>query len=167
MPEWDVLFTDPGHVGFVDPQTGEHWRISLKREEASALGSLLMRMTSELERENRLASREPDSPEKAERLQELALRFVSSQERRWVIWAFDRGPQGRPVASAETDREAVRLARAQLQVQASPIAPAIQVPFREGGGWWVDWPVWEARWAREAREQQAATAQQVVCQKGG
>ncbi len=50
VPEWDVLFTDPGHVGFVDPQTGEHWRISLKREEASALGSLLMRMTSELEK---------------------------------------------------------------------------------------------------------------------
>lgn len=47
-PEWDVLFTDPGHVGFVDPQTGEHWRISLQGEEASALGSLLMRMTSEL-----------------------------------------------------------------------------------------------------------------------
>lgn len=113
------------------------------------------RRAHELERENRTTSREPDSQEKAEHLQELALRFTSSQGHRWVVWAFDRGPEGRPVASAETDREVVRLARVHLGAQAKNIAPAIQVPDREGGGWWVDWPAWEARWLKEDREQQA------------
>lgn len=76
-----------------------------------------------------------------ERVRELDAQRAAVTLTRFVVWAFDRGPQGRPVVACDTAAEAVAAARAQLRRQAKNVAPAVQLP---GGKFLPDWPVYEA-----------------------
>jgi len=76
-----------------------------------------------------------------EKVRELDAQRAAVTLTRFVIWVFDRGPQGRPVVACDTAAEAVAAARAQLRRQASNVPPAVQLP---GGKFLADWPVYEA-----------------------
>lgn len=102
-------------------------RAELKRIEAEA-----RKRTAEL------AEKQPELLQ--EEIVALAARTAAIERNRFVVWAFDLGPAGRPVAACDLPSEAVRLAREQLTRQAKRVAPAIQwpgSPVRFWPGWMV------------------------------